>query len=145
MSLLKKILCALVFLFSLNSTSAFAQSHNHQGHQGHQGHHQKNITSPFELKTATFSLHCVLKLHSQKEFCPHSTTTKDKILPVIIASDCGGKTSGGIPNTALFNYDFTEISSIVLTINDLKSRFASDQFFACHFFNDSLSPPPRTI
>ena len=88
MSLLRTLILGVIFSVLLAPTSVFAQSHNHEGH------HQKEITSPFETKKEKKSLHCLLKLHAQMEFCPHSNSLHDKSVPVTIASDCGGKTSG---------------------------------------------------
>ena len=135
-----KTLAFIVFFCALLSPkNIFAEVHNHNGH------HQKEITSPFEAKKEKTSLHCLLKLHALNELCPHSNSVKDKSIPLTIASDCGGKTSGAIPNTTTFNYDFAEANSVLLITNCWNSAFTSDHFFTGHSFNDSLSPPPRTI
>jgi hypothetical protein len=139
MSLLRLLITGVLFWVFLNPAIVFAQSHNHEGH------HQKEITSPFETKKEKKSLHCLLKLHAQMEFCPHSNSLHDKSVPVTIASDCGGKTSGSLPNIASFNYDFAEVTSLLLITNGLKSALAPDQFSPNQNFNKSISPPPRTI
>ena len=139
MSLLRTLILGVIFWVLLAPTSVFAQSHNHEGH------HKKEVTSPFEAKKEKKSLHCLLKLHAQMEFCPHSNSLHDKSVPVTIASDCGGKTSGSLPNIASFNYDFAEVTSLLLITNGLKSALAPDQFSSNQHFNKSISPPPRTI
>ena len=133
-----KILAFVVFFCALLSPkNIFAQGHNHNGH------HQNEISSPFEAKKEKASLHCLLKLHALNELCPHSNSVKGKSIPLTIASDCGGKTSGAIPNTAIFNYDFTEVIQIRLVTDNLESAFTFDQLFSFHRFSDSLSPPPK--
>ena len=135
----KTLAFVVLFCALLSPKNIFAEVHNHNGH------HQKEITSPFDVKKEKTSLHCLLKLHALNELCPHSNSVKDKSISYTIASDCGGKTSGAIPNTATFNYDFAEANSLMLITNCWKPAFTSDHFFVCHGFNDSLSPPPRAI
>jgi hypothetical protein len=137
MNLLRTLILGVMIWVFLSPASVFAQSHNHEGH------HQKEITSPFETKKEKKSLHCLLKLHAQMEFCPHSNSLHDKI-PVTIASDCGGKTSGAVPNIAAFNYDFAEVNSLLLIKNGLKSALTPEQFSPNQYFSKSISPPPRT-
>lgn len=139
MSFLRALISGVTIWVFLNPISVFAESHNHEAQ------HQKKISSPFESKKQDVSLHCLLKLHIQHGYCPHSNSMTENKIPFSIASDCGGKTSGAIPNTATFNYDFAEANSVLLITNCWKSAFTSDHFFVCHGFNDSLSPPPRTI
>ena len=139
MSLLRTLILGVIFWVLLAPTSVLAQSHNHEGH------HQKEITSPFESNKEKISLHCLLKLHAQMEFCPHSNSVKDKSTPVTIASDCGGKNSGGLLNAISFNYDFTEVIPISIVTNDLTSGFNFDQLPPSFRLNDSISPPPKVI
>ena len=135
----KTLAFVLLFCALLSPKNIFAEVHNHNGH------HQKEITSPFEVKKEKNSLHCLLKIHALNEPCPHSNSVKGKSISFTIAPDCGGNTSGTIPNTTTFNYDFTGAISVTLITNYWKSAFTSDHFFISHGFNDSLSPPPRTI
>jgi len=137
MRILKIFVFVVFFCALLSPKNIFAQGHNHNGH------HKKKITSPFEVKKEKTSLHCLLKLHALNEPCPHSNSVKGKRISFTIASDCGGKTSGAIPNTALFNYDFTEVIHIRLVTDNLESTFTSNQLFSFHRFSDSLSPPPK--
>ena len=139
MSLLRTLIMGVMFWVFLNPANLFAQSHNHEGH------HQKEVTSPFETKKDKITLHCLLKLHAQMEFCPHSNSLHDKSVPVTIASDCDGKASGALPNIASFNYDFAEVTSVLLITNGLKSALTPDQISPNLHFNKSISPPPRTI
>jgi hypothetical protein len=140
MSFLRTLILGVMFWVFLNPASVFAQSHNHEGH------HQNEITSPFEIKKENTSLHCLLGFHAQTEICPHSNSLHDKTVPVTIASDCGGKTSGALPKTASFNYNFAELISVPLITKGLKSSaLIAYQFSPYHHFNKSLSPPPRTI
>ena len=139
MSFLKtSILCVMFWVF-LSPVSVFAQTHNHEAH------YQKKITSPFETKKENKPLHCLLKFHAKDEICPHFNSLHDKSVPVAIASDCGGKTSGGLPSVVSLNYDFTEATSVPLITNGLKSAFTFDQFPSYHLFNKPVSPPPRNI
>jgi hypothetical protein len=135
----KTLAFVVLFWALLSPKNIFAEVHNHNGH------HQKEITSPFDVKKEKTSLHCLLKLHALNEPCPHSNSVKGKSISFAIASDCGGKTSGAIPNTATFSYDFSEATSVLLITNYWRSAFPSDHFFAGHGFNDSSFPPPRAI
>ena len=135
----KTLAFVLLFCALLSPKNIFAEVHNHNGH------HQKEITSPFEVKKEKTSLHCLLKIHALNEPCPHANPIKGKSILLTIASDCGGKTSGAIPNTAIFNYDFTGVTSVMLITNYWRSAFTSDHFFVCNGFNDISFPPPRTI
>jgi hypothetical protein len=135
----KTLAFVVLFCALLSPKNIFAEVHNHNGH------HQKEITSPFEVKKEKTSLHCLLKLHALNEPCPHSNSVKDESTLLTIASDCGGKTSGAIPNTATFNYDFAGVTSVMLITNYWRSAFTSDHFFAGNGFNDSSFPPPRAI
>ena len=135
----KTLAFVVLFCALLSPKNIFAEVHNHNGH------HQKEITSPFEVKKEKNSLHCLLKIHALNEPCPHSNSVQGKSISFTIAPDCGGNTSGTIPNTTTFNYDFTGATSVTLITNYWKSAFTSDHFFISHGFNDSLSPPPRTI
>ena len=134
-------LLAFVFLFCtvLSPKNIFAEVHSHNGH------HQKEITSPFDVKKEKTSLLCLLKHHALNEPCPHSNSAKGKSISFAIASDCGGKAPGTIPNTATFNYDFAEVTSLLIITNGLKSALTPDQFSPNQHFNKSISPPPRTI
>ena len=135
----KTLAFAVLFCALLSPKNIFAEVHNHNGH------HQKEITSPFDVKKEKTSLHCPLKLHALNEPCPHSNSVKGKVISFTIAPDCGGKTSGAIPNTAIFNYDFAGVTSVMLITSYWRSAFTSDHFFVCNVFNDTSFPPPRTI
>ena len=139
MSLLRTLILGVIFWVLLAPTSVFAQSHNHEGH------HKKEVTSPFEAKNKNIALHCLLRSHAQNEVCPHSNSVNEKSVTVTIASDCGGKTSGGLLNTISFNYDFTEIISISIVTNDLTSGFTFEQLPSYYRLNDSIPPPPKVI
>jgi hypothetical protein len=136
MRIFKILVFVVFFCVLLSPKNIYAQGHNHNGH------HQKEISSPFEAKKQNVSLHCLLKLHIQHGYCPHSNSTTENKIPLSIASDCGGKTSGNLPNTALFNYDFTEVIQIRLVTDNLESAFTPNQLFSFHRFKDSLSHPP---
>lgn len=137
----KKILMtwmlASVLLFA---TNALAQG---QHHGAHHSHHQGHSASPFDVKNETKSLHCQLQSHTHFGFCPHSVTGKNT--PLAIAADCGGKTSGSIPNSTSFNGDFAEINNFsyvhFLPGNKLASSIVSNY----HRFIDTLDPPPRVL
>ena len=135
----KTLAFVLLFCALLSPKNIFAEVHIHNGHP------QKEITSPFEVKKEKTSLHCLLKIHALNEPCPHANSIKGKSISLTIASDCGGKTSGAIPNTAIFNYDFAGVTSVMLVINYWRSAFTSDHIVVCNGFNDTSFPPPRTI
>ena len=139
MGLLRKLLVVLLFWFLLGPANIFAQSHNHEGS------HQKESTSPFETIKKNVSLHCLLKLHAQHGICPHSSSKNGDSLPIRISSDCGGKNSGSLLNTASSHYDFTEVIPISLVTSDLSSVITPNQLFYHDSFNVSSSPPPRSI
>ena len=128
-----------VFWVLLSPVDALAQFHNHEGH------HQRGVTSPFEVEKKRISLHCLIKLHTQYGYCPHSMPSTGDKKTLSIASDCGGKAPGALPNTAPFNYDFTEVVSTPRITNYLKSGFIFDQLILYHRLKDSISPPPKII
>ena len=139
MNFLRVPLIAMVSWVFLGSVSVDAKPHDHQTQ------HQTQASSPFESKKDRVSLHCLLKIHAQRSFCPHSISMSSKNIPVSIASDCGGKNSEGTLNTLLFNYDFTQVIPIALPPNDLKSGFIFDQFVLRHRLKDTILPPPKII
>ena len=140
MSFLKKLVFGLMFWFFLGSVNLFAQVHDHQGH------HQMQVTSPFEAKKETKALHCLLRLHSVKNFCPHSNFGKGRGSPASIASDCKGKTSGTVPAASSgFCFDDLMINAILSNKNWSKSLFVQDPSFVDYTPLDVLSPPPRPI
>ena len=139
MNFLRISLIVVFFLVFLGPASVYAQSHNHESH------HQVKLVSPFEGAKKHISLHCLLKLHKQHGFCPHSRHKTDASISLKISSDCGGGDSGALLDTVSFGQDFTEAHPLLLMVNYLKLAFISDYFFGYHLFNDSLSPPPRII
>jgi hypothetical protein len=130
------------FLWALfGATHAFAQSHQHGDHQSHQNH----VVSPFEGKKEVKSLHCLLRDHADTVFCPHSKPSMDPVIPFSIATDCGGKTSGSIPNSTSFSKDFTENSFILLVHQLPVEKLVPSKLLSYHRFIDSLDPPPRVL
>ena len=76
----KTLAFVVLFCALLSPKNIFAEVHNHNGH------HQKEITSPFDVKKEKTSLHCLLKLHALNELCPHSNSVKDTSISFTIAS-----------------------------------------------------------
>ena len=99
----RNLMIGLLLWAVFGISNAFAQSHEH-GHN-----HQNQVTSPFDKNKQTTSTHCQLKGHTHLDFCPHSILDKGQNNPLRISADCGGKTSGSIPNTQSFSTDFSEV------------------------------------
>ena len=137
MSFYKKIVLLMLAWVLLGASNAFALGHDHGQH------HQNTIVSPFDSKKEVRSLHCVLRGHSHQGFCPHSKVERSQTAS--LASDCGGKTTPSIPNTASFSNDFGVAGFI------LQSHYSSDKkltpivFMSYLRFIDSLDPPPRVL
>lgn len=77
----------------------------------HSHHHESKSVSPFQAKSV--SLHCLLKGHSQKAFCPDSSKPfKEKKGIPLIGCECGG--SPFPINHVLANSDFTPLEKPIL-------------------------------
>ena len=135
MSLNIKLTILAVFFVFLSTSNAFAGIHEHEGHQ----HHQNSIASPFDGKKEVRSLHCLLRRHTGQTICPHSS---DKGQRAIIASECGGKTSGNNSATASFSSDFAESHFFLFDHNSPDENLTPVIILGYHRFPDSLDPPP---
>ena len=141
MKRLTKLTISLLVAFILFGVSeALAKQHDHLANH----HDQGSIVSPFDsLNKKTNSPHCLLmsKFHHQKGKCPHSKANRDKTTK--ISMDCGGKTSGSIPNPSTYTKNFGEAhfspSKYPLLI---KKITISSPFSYKHYF-DLLDPPPK--
>ena len=132
-----KLLMAVLIWAVLGATSALAATHNHSGHQQSQS---SDIAGPFDGKKEAGSLHCLLKGHTDRVLCPHSNAGGS--LATSIATDCGGKTSGAIPNGKSFSSEFAEINLFALVHNSTNEKLTLTFLLACHRFAESLDPPP---
>jgi len=140
--LLNKILLvwSIAFMF-LGASEALSKTHGHGHHQKHLG----SIVSPFDSHKNHASPHCLLMkgVHHQKGKCPHSSAKRDKNTRINI--DCGGKTSGAIPNTSSYSSDYVEayLNPFVYPLKDKQittiTRLSYKQFI------DLLDPPPRFV
>lgn len=139
MSLNRKLLIVLLVWALLGASNALAKSHQHGDHQ----QHQPTIVSPFDAGKEVRSLHCLLKGHTDRVFCPHLKT--DRGQTASIATDCGGKASGPIFNAASFSNDFAEMSFFSLIHHSPNEKLTLTFLLAYHRFADSLDPPPRVL
>jgi len=139
---LKKVLLAwsISFIF-FGASEALAKNHD----QGHHEQHLGSIASPFDNHKKLVSPHCLLMrgTHHQKGKCPHSSANRDKTTQ--IASDCGGKTSGTVPNTTSYSSDYVDASlnPLVYSLQDKQISFVASLLY--EQFIDLLDPPPRFI
>ena len=139
----KKILTVgLLMTFLLVTTSAFAQG---QHHEVRHSHNQSHAVSPFDGNKESKSLHCLLKSHTHQGFCPHSESGPKNAHSFIIATDCGGKTSGTIPNLTSFHSDLAEINYFSYNHFLSGNKLASSPVSHFHHFTDTLDPPPRIL
>jgi hypothetical protein len=94
----------VLILANVGTTQALAMvDHSH--------HHKSKSVTPFKPKMV--SLHCLLKGHSQKAFCPdHSKPFKEKKDIPVIGCECGG--SPFPINHVLANSDFTPLEKPIL-------------------------------
>jgi hypothetical protein len=135
----RNLLIGLMLWAFLGATSAYAGSHAH----GH--HHHDQVVSPFEKNKQTQSLHCQLKKHAHIDFCPHSTSSKDRSNFPQISVDCGGNTSGAIPGAQFFSHDFAEMNFILPAPHKPENKLVLSKLSPLHRCSDSLDPPPRVI
>jgi len=144
MSFIKNILIAVFMWALLGTSNALAHPHHgdhlHQGEHHHHQNHQNSAVSPFDSKKEVRSLHCLLKGHTDRAFCPHSNA--DGGQTPSIATDCGGKTSGAIPNSTSFGSEFAEIGFLLLIHHSPEKMLPLTITLPCHRFIDSLDPPP---
>lgn len=135
----RNILLVVLVWALLGTTNALAQAHQHGDHQ----HQQNSVVSPFDSPKGIQSLHCLLRGHSHQVFCPHSKP--DSAQTTNIATDCGGKTSGAIPNSTSFSSEFAEINFLSLIHHSPGTKLAPSIVRLYLRFTDSLDPPPRFI
>ena len=140
--LLKKVLLAWSIAFMFFSVSeALAKNHD----QGHHQQHLGSIVSPFDSHKKLVSPHCLLNrgAHHQKGKCPHSSAKKDKTTRISL--DCGGKTSGAIPNTSSYSSDYVEgyLNPFVHPLQGKQITTAA--LLSYKQFIDLLDPPPRFV
>ena len=109
--------------------------------------HQHGTISPFDKQMHGHILHCELNKHDLKDiYCPHRSYGKIVDRPVI-ASDCGGKTSGAFP--ALGSYNASVFLSNTVKLNvalALTSRKFIYIFYGYRFvLLSQIDHPPQTI
>ena len=142
MHIINKILLvfSITFVF-FGVSNVMANPNNHGDHQDH----LDSIVSPFDSQKKHLSPHCLLmnEAHHQTRKCPHSKAKKDKTTR--IAFDCGGKTSGAIPNTLSYGSDYVE-SYLNRLVYPLQAENIPTISMALHIhFIDFLDPPPRFV
>ena len=143
MKRLTKLTISLSVSFILFGVSeALAKQHDHLANH----HDQGSIVSPFDnLNKKTNSPHCPLmsKFHHGKGKCPHSKALRDKTIK--ISKDCGGKTSGSIPNPSTYTNNFGEFHLSPLIHPPLIKKIAIIPSFLNKHYFDLLVPPPRFV
>ena len=142
MKRLTKLSITLSVAFILFGVSeGLAKQHDHIANH----HNQGSIVSPFENLKKTSSPHCLLmsKFHHRKGKCPHSKASRDKTTK--ISMDCGGKTSGSIPNSSTYTNNFGEVHLSPLTHTPLIKNITIISSFSSKDYFDLLVPPPRFV
>jgi len=143
MKRLTKLTISLSVAFILFGVSeALAKQHDHLANH----HDQGSIVSPFDsLNKKTNSPHCLLmsKFHHGKGKCPHLKTNRDKTTKISI--DCGGKTSGSIPNPSTYTKNFGEAHLSSLTHPTLIKKITIISSLLSKYYFDLLDPPPRFV
>jgi len=137
----KVLLVFSIAFFLFGVSNVLANPHNHGDHQDH----LDSIVSPFDSQKKHVSPHCLLMngAHHQTGKCPHSKAKKDK--QSRIAFDCGGKTSGAIPNTSSYSSDYVE-SYLNRLVYPLRAENIPTTSMLLHIqFIDLLGPPPRFV
>lgn len=140
------MLIAVLVWALLVTTNALAHPHHHGDHLNQHGdhqHQQNSVVSPFDGPKGVQSLHCLLRGHSHQVFCPH--LKPDSAQNTNIATDCGGKTSGSIPNSTFFSSEFAEINCLSLIPHSPGKKLAPSIVRLYHRCTDPLDPPPRFI
>jgi len=140
--IINKILLVFLTAFVIfGASNVMANPHNHGAHQNH----LDSIVSPFDRQKKHVSPHCRLMngAHHQTGKCPHLKAKKDK--QTRIAFDCGGKTSGAIPNTSSYSSDYVE-SYLNRLVYPLRAENIPTTSMLLHIqFIDLLGPPPRFV
>ena len=140
--LLKKVLlvCSIAFMV-FSASEALAQNHE----QGHHQQHLDSIVSPFDSHKKLVSPHCLLKsgTHHKKGKCPHLVTNRDQTTQ--IALDCGGKTSGAVPQTSSYSSDYADAYLNPFVYPLQHKQISSIAILSCEQFISLLDPPPRFV
>ena len=142
MKRLIKLSISLSVTFILFGVSeSLAKQHHHLANH----HDQDSIVSPFDGLKKTSSPHCLLmsKFHHRKGKCPHSKAKRDKTTKISV--DCGGKTSGSIPNQSTYTNNFGEFHLISLMHPPLIKKITIISSFSSKHYIDLLVPPPRFV
>ena len=108
--------------------------------------HDHGTISPFDKQKHTHELYCVLnKHHSSNVFCPHSISEKNKQRPVI-ASDCGGKSSGTIPAVGSYNVSVFLSDPVLLNakLAIVSWKFTSTFYGLGFSLAEQIDHPPKT-
>ncbi len=134
---MRNILIVVLVWALFGATNAMAKPHMHGEHHEHQ------TVSPFDGKKDAPSLHCLLRSHTHQGFCPHSKPERSQTAK--IAADCGGNTSGAIPNSTSFGSEFADASATPLTHSSPDEKLTPIVLMSYHSFIDSLDPPPRVL
>ena len=140
--LFKKVLLVLSIAFMFfGASEALAKNHEH----GHRQQHLGSIVSPFDSHKKLVSPHCLLKsgTHHKKGKCPHSVTNRDQTTQ--IALDCGGKTSGAVPQTSSYSSDYADAYLNPLVYPLQHKQIPSIAILSNEKFISLLDPPPRFI
>ena len=139
MSFARNILIVVLVWALFGATNAMAKPHIHGNHH----HHQTTTVSPFDGKNEAPSLHCLLKAHTHQGFCTHSKPARSQTAQ--IATDCGGNTSGAIPNSTSFGSEFAEASATSQIQTSPDEKLTPIVLMPYHSFIDSLDPPPIVL
>lgn len=126
----------ICFLFLLPITGASASGMHHHG-----------VNSPFDGKKQVHIEHCDLNRHSLKDIvCPHMNAGEnaDKVL---IASNCGGKTSENFPAFGSYNASVSLFSTtcfkIELTLINRNFTYLGRGFGL--LLPNQIDHPPKTV
>mgnify|MGYP001254345027 CR=1 FL=1 len=101
----------------------------------------------FDKQKHGHHLHCELnKHHLSNIYCPHSITKRNKRKPMI-ASDCGGKTSGTLLTFAAYNTSVFSSDTVYFNVElALTSRkFTCTSYGFGFFLPDQIDHPPQTV
>ncbi len=138
--LVKKLIHILLFfcVFILTGVCTAGASVSHH-------HHEVTSDSPFQGKSATSSVHCLLKKHFHAgQVCPH-IKNKNGDRQVRLAADCGGGPNGSvppIPNPNKSHFLFSAVAPLP-AIMSAENIFVSSEIFL-QLFPESIDDPPRS-
>lgn len=137
-------LIVLLSLLGVSNVQAMTHADHHHNHQTVQNDYVK--ASPFDRKAEGLAIHCILKKHDDKKFCPHSQKPLKSNREFSLYSNCGRHSHGSLP-AKVFSHAKELIKSQFIFVNVSTSSRKVHPSPLTEYSNspELLDPPPRFI